>query len=79
MTLVNTFFDEEVLPEYLQEKANPDNLKACILRFLDDPNHYRAVQSKLETIHQFLGEKGVLDSAAEGIFNQSNQLIINRS
>ncbi len=67
VSLVNEFFQKEILPEYLQDQARPDLIANHALRFLEDSSYYEEVSHELAGVHRYLGKPGTLDRTATEI------------
>lgn len=66
--LVNIVAQELVVPELIQEDANPDNIAKEALLHLNDPERLQAVRVRLLKIREALGEPGVMDRVAKSIY-----------
>lgn len=62
--LVNLILGREVVPERLQEKANPDELFRLLDRYLTDEEYRLQVVEDLKKIPQYLGDKGATSRVA---------------
>ncbi len=73
-SLVNIVAGGEVVREFLQQRANPQNLSEEILRLLDDHEYRQQVIDGLETVCEQLGKPGcserVARMAAEMVINE---------
>lgn len=65
--LVNIVAQELVVPELIQEDANPDNIAKEALLHLNDPERLQAVRARLLKVREALGEPGVMDRVAKSI------------
>ena len=65
--LVNLIMNREVVPERLQEEANPQVLSELLARYIDDSAYFQQVQSELKKLDSFLGDKGATARAAAAI------------
>ena len=63
----NLLANEEIFPEYVQERATPENIAGSCLEFLNDPARRNYVRGKLRELSQSLGEPGASRRAAEAI------------
>ena len=63
-TLVNLIAGREVIPELLQDAANPERIAHELERLLEDDNHRREMQAGLAEVRDRLGEPGAADRAA---------------
>jgi lipid-A-disaccharide synthase len=52
--LPNILCQEFVVPEFIQERAQPDALAAAVLDWLDRPQQAAAVQQRFEQLHHLL-------------------------
>ncbi|MBU1194739.1 MAG: lipid-A-disaccharide synthase [Proteobacteria bacterium] len=53
--LANLIVNKEIMPEFLQNDATPQNISAKAVQMLDNLNHF---QTLLHSVRIFLGEKG---------------------
>jgi lipid-A-disaccharide synthase len=69
IAMANLLAGEEVVPEFVQDEANPDNLTGAMLPLLTIPDRIRDARKKLKKVREQLGEPGagirVADMAAE--------------
>jgi lipid-A-disaccharide synthase len=65
--LVNLIMGDEVVPERLQEKSNPDELFDMLDRYISDEVYMNSVTKKLKTLPAFLGEKGATARVAKSV------------
>jgi lipid-A-disaccharide synthase len=65
ISMPNILADEEVLPEFIQDAATPENLSAAALDLLQNQTRRERVQSKLKQIVASLGEPGAAGRAAK--------------
>lgn len=56
--LPNLIAGREIVPELLQDAANPQNIAGHLLPFLNDPAKRQAVSSDLKTVRSLLGGPG---------------------
>ena len=57
----------EVVPEFLQERATPENLTQAAMELLLNPSRKEQIVADYREVRQHLGEVGVCDRAAEEI------------
>jgi lipid-A-disaccharide synthase len=60
----NIIARRRIVPELIQEEADPDTLAALTLRYLRDPEYTAAVRSELAAVRAQLGEPGASARAA---------------
>ncbi len=65
--LVNLILNREVVPERVQEEANPQILSDLLERYIVEPEYFSNVQAELKNLDKFLGEKGATKRAAVAI------------
>jgi lipid-A-disaccharide synthase len=53
-SMPNHLLDEPIVPEFLQENANPENLSQAVHRYLSDEELYKSTCEKLATIQPLL-------------------------
>jgi lipid-A-disaccharide synthase len=63
----NVLADKEVVPEFIQHRAQPHDLAQSVLRLLDDPNARQQMIWEFDKIAAMLGESGASDRAAKAI------------
>ena len=63
-TLVNLIAGREVIPELLQDAANPERIAHELELLLEDDNRRREMQEGLAEVRDRLGEPGTADRAA---------------
>ncbi|MBW4624403.1 MAG: lipid-A-disaccharide synthase [Brasilonema octagenarum HA4186-MV1] len=56
-----------IVPEFLQEKATPENITEAALEILVNPERKKQISADYEEMRQCLGEVGVCDRAAKEI------------
>ncbi|NER00328.1 MAG: lipid-A-disaccharide synthase, partial [Cyanothece sp. SIO2G6] len=69
MSPTNLMVMASVVPEFLQEQANPDTLTQAALSLLTDATARQTMQQRYEQVKTALGEKGVCDRAAQVILD----------
>ena len=62
--MVNLIANEEIMPEFLQEKANPVNISNEILSLIQNKEKYKRKLDKLNEVKTSLGNKGVFKRIA---------------
>jgi lipid-A-disaccharide synthase len=63
----NVLADREIVPEFIQHRAKPQDLAKAALRLLDDPNARQQMIWEFDKIAAMLGESGASDRAAKAI------------
>jgi lipid-A-disaccharide synthase len=63
----NVLADKQVVPEFIQHRAKPQDLAKAILRLLDDPMKREQMISEFDKIAAQLGESGASERAARAI------------
>ncbi len=61
----NLLADAELVPEFFQEAATPENLSAALLRWFERPEDVAHVQREFAEIHEKLRRDGAARAAAE--------------
>ena len=56
--IVNLIMDHEVVPERMQDQANPEELSQLLSKYIDDSVHYTQTVQKLSELEHRLGDKG---------------------
>ncbi|MEJ2050702.1 MAG: lipid-A-disaccharide synthase [Calditrichota bacterium] len=56
--LANIVAGQKVVPELLQDQANPINIASEVDRYLEDRDYYQSVRASLEQVREKLGEPG---------------------
>jgi len=64
ISLVNIISDESVVPELIQHKAGPEEIRKSIQRFLD-PGTVASTKSRLARLHDLLGQKSTPVAGAD--------------
>jgi lipid-A-disaccharide synthase len=62
----------EIVPEFLQERATPENLTQAAMDLLVNPSRKEQILADYREMRQHLGEVGVCDRAAEEILQMVN-------
>ncbi len=65
--LVNLIAGEEIVPEYFQEKANPEQLSETVLAYLGDPAKAAAMKKRLAGVRGMLSVGCASDTVAERV------------
>jgi len=63
----NVLADKEIVPEFIQHRAKPQDLAKAVLRLVDDPIARGQMISAFDKIAAQLGESGASDRAAKAI------------
>ena len=69
MSPPNLVLMESIVPEFLQDQANPDALTEAALKLLTDANARQTMQANYERMRTAVGKKGVCDRAAQTILD----------
>ena len=67
MSLPNIFLNDDVVPEFLQDNATPENIYHAATLLLKDKENYSYILSKFKEVRLQLGEKGAIKKAAKEI------------
>jgi lipid-A-disaccharide synthase len=65
----NVLADKQVVPEFIQQRARPDEVGPAVLRLLDDPNARQQMLWEFDKIAALLGESGASERAAREILS----------
>jgi len=65
--MVNLIANKEIMPELLQNDANPEKISQYILELLENPKKYEEIKMELLKVKNSLGEKGVCEKIAKNI------------
>jgi len=65
ISLVNILAGREMIKEYVQKSATPENLSGNALAFLQNPGNLSAKREELLSLRKLLGEAGASDRAAK--------------
>ena len=68
--LVNWIAGKQIVPEFIQERMNPELLASESVKYLNDPSLREHMQHSLQEIVATLGPPGALDRAAAAILNR---------
>jgi len=71
--MANIILGEDVVPELIQNKVNPDSIFNETKRILSNGNLYNSIKKKLLEINEKLGKKGATKRAAESIYSLMNE------
>lgn len=71
--MANIISGENVVPELIQDKVNPDSIYNEAKRILSNSSLYASVRNKLLEINKKLGEKGAVRKTAESIYSLINE------
>jgi len=66
----NVLADKQVVPEFIQHRAKPQDLAKAILQLLDDPMKRQEMISNFDKIAAQLGESGASERAARAILSE---------
>ena len=66
----NVLADKEVIPEFIQHRAKPDELAQVVLHLLDNPNARQQMIWEFDKIAAMLGESGASERAAKAILSE---------
>ena len=67
IAMPNLLAGEEIYPEFIQQKATPDNITRAVLELLNHPERQSAVKARLAEVTKSLGEPGASQRAARTI------------
>lgn len=65
--LVNIVGRRTIVPELLQDKVTPENIRNAVLPFLKDPEYTKSVRTALQEVAERLGPPGASERAAKSI------------
>jgi lipid-A-disaccharide synthase len=65
--LVNWIAGEKIIPEFMQDQMNPDELYKAALDLLNHPDEIQQMKGKLKTVVESLGPPGAVQRAVEEI------------
>jgi len=63
--LVNLVAGQELVPEFVQKEANPDNIASAVENMLADKNHLNHLKQQLFGLRDVLGGGGASNRVAE--------------
>lgn len=69
----NLLAGKEIVPEFIQHRANPDAIAGAVLSLLDEPAKRQAMTEDFDRIMAMLGRGGASQSAAREILAELNQ------
>lgn len=67
--LINIVAGDRIVPELLQEEANPENIAREALQYLKNPAYAKQIRDRLLAVRSQLGEPGVAQRTAQRICN----------
>ena len=67
LAMPNLLADQEVIPEFIQDAATPDNIARATLELLRDPARRFAIKARLDSIITSLGSPGASRRAAHAV------------
>ena len=70
ITIVNILAGKQIVPEYIQHRATPENLTTAVLKYLE-PNVYKRNRKELLQFKDILGKKGVCERIAKNILEDN--------
>jgi lipid-A-disaccharide synthase len=62
--LVNIIAGKTIVPELIQDEANPERIATEVINILNDPTRMRNIRQELDLIREKLGGPGAADNAA---------------
>ncbi len=65
--LVNWIAGKKIVPEFMQDRMNPDKLSQAALNLLDSPGEIQEMKQNLEKVVESLGPPGAIQRAVEEI------------
>jgi len=71
--MANIISGENVVPELIQDKVNPDSIYNESKKILSNSDLYNSIKNKLLEINKKLGEKGAVRKTAESIYSLINE------
>jgi lipid-A-disaccharide synthase len=71
--LVNIVPGKEIVKEFIQHEATPDNIVAEVLHILDDQVYNKAMRAELDKLRPLLGEAGGSKNVAKLAFDMLNK------
>jgi len=71
--MANIISGENVVPELIQDKVNPDSIYNESKKILSNSDLYNSIRNKLLEINKKLGEKGAVRKTAESIYSLINE------
>jgi lipid-A-disaccharide synthase len=67
IAMANLVAEERVLPEFIQDEADPEQIARQALEWIRDPSQRESVRSKLLAARERLGARGAAGRAAEAV------------
>jgi len=71
--MANIISGEDIVPELIQDKVNPESIYNEAKKILDNNSLYISVRASLLEINKKLGEKGAVRKTAESIYSLINE------
>ena len=71
--MANIISGEDIVPELIQDKVNPESIYNEAKKILDNNSLYASVKTRLLEINKKLGEKGAVRKTAESIYSLINE------
>jgi len=71
--MANIISGENVVPELIQDKVNPDSIYNESKKILSNSDLYNSIRNRLLEINKKLGEKGAVRKTAESIYSLINE------
>jgi lipid-A-disaccharide synthase len=65
----NVLAGREIIPEFIQEKAEPVRIADAVVRLLDEPARRAQMNGDFDSVMAKLGTGGANETAARAIFN----------
>lgn len=65
--MINLILNDEVCKEHFQEQASPELLSNSLMDLIENPDHHKAVKSKLQKTASYLGDTGVTERVCEAL------------
>lgn len=65
--LVNWIAGKKIVPEFMQDQMNPDELYQAALNLLDHPDEIQEIKENLKKVVESLGPRGAIERAVEEI------------
>jgi lipid-A-disaccharide synthase len=63
--LPNIVFNDNVIPELIQNEVNPQNICLHIRKYLENPSEYREMKESLGVLHDMLGKKSASEEVTK--------------
>lgn len=64
ISLANIVLDSKVVPELIQNKANPDTVITHILQYLNESEYYTSIKKELENVKRLIGSPSTSERVA---------------